>query len=334
MRCSNCGMPLSPTHTQCPRCGSPKNKIGGKIRLARPTPSSPHTSFSPLQHPPAASTAQARDIAPLPPPSLPVEEQLLFPGQEGADNTSLATIPSTPPLFSSELPQQPAIQPPTTDKAYASDIPMHMQRHRTQTSSLQTIRKPPRTKLGFTIAGSCMALGAGILVFVYILVQNPALIGSLTPQTSTASVNNNQHTQDDAAASQPAITPTANTVTATPTANSTQYIDNVRLTSGVNTTTGEPVDQRAVFHMGQSIYITLTLHPPAYNGAVCLKWTVNAVSIPYNTLVGSSALAQTNAYFYFKPQTTGNGSVEISWSATTACSDTVPIQRVPFQVQQ
>jgi hypothetical protein len=333
MRCSNCGMPLSPIHTQCPRCGTPRNKLGGKIRLARPTPSSPQAPLSPLQNPPVVPVAQSWDISPLPPPSLPVEDQLLFPGQEGEGNAPLATIPSTPPLFSSEIPPQAAIQLPTTDKSHISGIPMQMQMQstNTQAGSLQT-RKPPRTKLGFTVAGACMALSAGILVFVYILTQNPTLMGSLTPQTNTTTVNHNQKTQNDTAPL-PTITPTANAATPTPTASSAQYIDNVRLTTAVNTATGEPIDQRAVFHIGQPIYVTLTLHPLAYNGAVCLKWTVNAASIPYNTQVGSSPLAQTNAYFYFKPQAIGNGSVEVSWSATTACINTLPIQRIPFQVQ-
>ncbi|BCL82998.1 hypothetical protein ccbrp13_54630 [Ktedonobacteria bacterium brp13] len=190
----------------------------------------------------------------------------------------------------------------------------------------------PRTKLGFTLAAASMSLGAFILIFVYILSQSLTPPAPLTTQSSTASTVSNAAAQAATAQATQPLTPTALAATATPVANAQQYIDNVQLATGVNATTGTPIDQSTTFHLGQPVYVTLTVHTLAYNGAVCLTWTVNNQAIPYATTVGSSILGQTNAYFFFKPEATGNGSVDVAWSATTACANTVQIQQADFKV--
>jgi hypothetical protein len=193
--------------------------------------------------------------------------------------------------------------------------------------------RPPRTKIGFTIAGTCMAMGALILILVYFMAQN------LTSTPTTADITTNT------TAVQPAPVPThtaiAHKAKAThkpavvPTTRPTnqQYINDVQLATSVNTTTGKPVSLSNIFHVGQPVYVALTLHPLAYNGAVCLKWTVNNQAIPYNTAIGDSTLLQMNAYFFFKPGTTGQGSVDVAWANTTSCANAVAVQHLNFTVE-
>jgi hypothetical protein len=387
MRCTHCGMPLSPTLTQnqCPRCGAPNVHTGGKVRLTRAASQAPHAIFPPLEVPPVIQDAQSwstpSSSSSTPPTPSPLstysEEQLFFPGQKNDDYippvhseplqgpvqqlqpySSDSTASATPEQFATidALPQNNPTFIPTTPAPEADNsVPWDQQVyyvHRTptstpvakapQTSSTSMTRtnsdgnaseiEAPRTKLGFTLAAACMSLGAFILIFVYILSQSLMPPAPLTTQSSTVSAVPNAAAQAATAQATQPLTPTALVATATSVASAQQYIDNVQLASGVNTTTGTPLDQRTSFRLGQPVYVTLTVHTLAYNGAVCLTWTVNNQAIPYATTVGSSTLGQTNAYFFFKPEATGNGSVDVAWSATTACANTVQIQQADFQV--
>lgn len=384
MRCTHCGMPLSPTQTQnqCPRCGAPSVHTSGKARFTRVASQAPHAIFPPLEVPPVIQDAQSWNTlsssSSTPPPfSTYSEEQLFFPGQENDDYippvhseplqgpiqqlqpySSDSVASATPEQFAiiGALPQNnPTFIPATPAPEADSSLPWDQQAcyvHRTptstpiakapQTSNTSIARtnldgntsgiEAPRTKLGFTLAAACMSLGAFILIFIYILSQNLMPPMPLTTQSSTVSTVPNAAAQAATAQATQSLTPTAQAATATPVANAQQYIDNVQLASGVNAATGAPLDQRTSFRLGQPIYVTLTVHTLAYNGAVCLTWTVNNQAIPYATTVGSSTLRQTNAYFFFKPEATGNGSVDVAWSATTACANTVQIQQVDFKV--
>jgi hypothetical protein len=60
---------------------------------------------------------------------------------------------------------------------------------------------------------------------------------------------------------------------------------------------------------------------------------VNNQAIPYNTAIGDSTLLQMNAYFFFKPGTTGQGSVDVAWANTTSCANAVAVQHLNFTVE-
>jgi hypothetical protein len=211
------------------------------------------------------------------------------------------------------------------------NVPTIQQPARRQPYPYQTPGMPPRIKLGFTIAGMCFASGALLLILVAVMAQSlPSTTTNtqVTPPAKTSTANRVIATPTTAPRTPIAVTPTS-----TPMLSPASYIDNVNLASAVNTSTGTPLTESNTFHVGQSVYITMTLNQPAYNGAVCLNWSVNNNgNIPYNTMIGNSDLAQTNAYFFFKPGSTGPGQVDVYWSSSTACVTKVLIQHETFTV--
>lgn len=345
MRCSQCGCLLSPSRPNCPRCGAAVGNVGarpsGKVRLTRdpaPSPSNPHLPdnnnvshdaplswgavapvASPWESQPDAGnlSSQAGQFSPTPRPYAyqPHTNAPLSP-TTGAQNNMY--FPSTPAPASPTTPQVPRMAAPS----WVQPQP--------------TPRRQPRIKLGFTVAGMCLMAGALIMVFVFIMAQSLPL----TPITASTDVTPQPTAQP--AATQPAATqPTATQPQATPTATPTPplsgnlYVDNTSLTNGVDARTGQPLQPTQTFRLGQSVYLTMVIHQAAYSGAICLNWSVNNHSYPYAnpaTPGGATYLAQTSAYFYYKPGSVGSGFVDIYWASSTACIDKVPIQHLLFTV--
>ncbi|GCE17757.1 hypothetical protein KDK_15570 [Dictyobacter kobayashii] len=179
--------------------------------------------------------------------------------------------------------------------------------------------------------------GALIMVFVFIMAQSlqldpmaPNKVQLPAIQPANTPIATQQPTR-----SHPTITPTALPATATAPVSASQYVDNTNLTSGINTVTGQPLQSTQKFRLGQPVYVTMTIHQVAYNGAICLNWSVNNHTYPYASSASPGAatyVAQTSAYFYYKPGAIGPGFVDIYWASSTACADEVLVTHLPFTV--
>ncbi|GCE03983.1 hypothetical protein KDAU_13120 [Dictyobacter aurantiacus] len=249
-------------------------------------------------------------------------------------------VPSTPTPARQTTPQAPRMPMPA---------PPPIQRQ-------STPPRQPRIKLGFTVAGMCLMAGFLIMVFVFIMAQSlplpqnaassnaapqqsmnqpVATQPATTPAVSTPQTSATQPAATQPAATQPQATPTASSTTPTMPVSSNLYVDNASLTNGVNTQNGQPLQPTQTFRLGQLVYVTMVVHQPAYNGAICLSWSVNNQAYPYASPAnpgGATYLAQTSAYFYYKPGTTGPGFVDIYWASSTACTDKVLVQHLPFTI--
>ena len=237
---------------------------------------------------------------------------------------------SSPAAYQQGSGEQPAFNAPFGQVMPAQPISMQHATH--QEANIPDHTMPARIKLGFTVAGICFAAGTLLLILVAVLAQSLPSSPTTAQMKQPAKMSADPHLLT----STPAMvtsTPVSIQHTPTPTTTlTTIYIDNVHLASTVNTATGTPLTETGIFHVGQPVYITVTLHQPAYNGAVCLNWSINNSIVPYNTLIGNSGLAQTNAYFYFKPGSAGQGQVNVYWASSTACMDKVLVQHAVFTV--
>jgi hypothetical protein len=130
MKCTNCGLPLSPsrTPTNCPRCGTPL----GSDQKATPAPVQ-HSSYNP-------EVAQMPGYWQGEPPTFPSQapQQPVPPGQMWSQGPL-----SQPGLFQqTSLPRPPLARPPFYTR---------------------------NAKLGYIVAGLCIFTCALILVFIYFM---------------------------------------------------------------------------------------------------------------------------------------------------------------------
>lgn len=346
MKCAECGLPLSPSRTNCPRCGAPAGKASGKIRLTRDTaaPTPPHVNLPAGidtldRTPPVWPTL----TPPVLPPNDPATEQEAFPEADSGFPLSTAAFapsqhatdaaPAQNQPYGSNMPPAPAPYVPTTPPAaperYQTPTPHSKP---TVTPDRGSVTRQPKTRLGFTVAAMCFTAGIIIMIFVFIMAQ------SLAPnnqQSSTAAASKPQTANVQTTPIPPTPTSLQATPTVTPTLTGSQYINNVNLASSVDTTTGQPLQTTTEFHSTQSIYVTMSIQQAAYSGFVCLDWSVNNQPYPYASPAaptGANYLTQSNAYFYYHPGVVGNGSVKVSWASTNACTDKVLIQTLTFTV--
>ena len=334
MKCAQCGMPLSPSRTQCPRCGVLVGKSSGRIRLTRdssppPSPAIVHTDIDTISKTPPVWPTNKPPVTPsgeTPP------EQEAFPIPVGSFFPSAASFTTPQPDETAQAQHQDYVSGIPTSTPIASPVPFQMPAPQLRpTYPPRTVSpRQPKARLGFTIAGMCFITGIIIMVFVFVMAQglqtsNITANIPATPQSSIASLP-----------TQTPVSPTTPTsVQATPTLTSNQYINNVNLASSINPSTGQALQLATEFHTNQNIYVTMTIQQLAYTGAVCLEWSINNQVYPYATLAtpgGATYLTQTNAYFYYRPGTIGTGTVSISWASSTACTDKVLIQSLPFSV--
>jgi hypothetical protein len=325
MKCVQCGMPLSPTRTNCPRCGTPAGKPAGKVRLTRDSsPTPPRAKL----HTDIDTISKATPVWPsLTPPITPTRdtpsEQEAFPIPAGSFFPSVAPSNVAQAGETAQAQNYDNVRAASPEPFYRPAPPPQPMYPTKATASSQ-----PKTKLGFTVAGMCFITGIIILVFVFIMAQ------SLPSNTTTASIPTPPKPRITLPTPTPAL-PTPTSVQTTPTPTSNQYINNVGLASSVDTSTGQAIQPATEFHTNQAIYVTMTIQQLAYTGAVCLEWSVNNQVYPYASAAtpgGASYLTQTNAYFFYRPGTIGTGKVSISWASTTDCTDKVLIQSLPFSV--
>jgi hypothetical protein len=179
-------------------------------------------------------------------------------------------------------------------------------------------------RVGFTIAGTCIAAGTLILLLVFALART-------LPQNDTAQTNQ-QTRQSSKAVTAP--TPTAEpTIEPSPTSSPTgdqQYFSGAQLGSEINNNTAQLVTQTNSFKLHQKIFVTFQVHTGTQVGTACLlwHWGNNSQSQFQFQLQGSSG----SAYSFMPAEATGAGKVEIYYASTTDCSGKVLAQTADFSV--
>jgi hypothetical protein len=347
MRCTQCGMPLSPTNTsmQCPRChtvngvrpkptvplssqqyadlacGGPEgSQHYGQVASSWQVEASPQMPFpsAPLFSSEAAGRQQNRvSLSPMAGVPFPQVGQMWQPSNSQA--AVPVAIPAPPPApMEVNMPSSGAQYPvpERTASMYSAPAP--------------AVRpQPPRmSNVGFIVAGLCVIVGALILVFVYVMAQTLLFTSTGTITASTATPFVTAHSMPSPTASIP--TPTVVTSPTIGTFPGQQYIDNPQMASAVNTNTAQPLQVTAMFQVNQRIYVTFDIHPNGNNGAVCLVWYLNdRIVTQFPFAVTASARA---GYSYAVYGVSGTGYVEIYWAGSVACNDKLLAQHVNFTI--
>ena len=307
MKCTHCGLPLSPTNTSkiCPRCHNSLVPAPGPVVQQTQEQVDNQAWTGSAQGP---SWTQAQQWQSPPTPSSPMRTADSYQNQ----------IPFTPaaqaPLLRAE--QTPRSAPtPTPGVMYSTPVPAM----RPQT--------PHMSNRGFIISALCVISGGLILVFVYFIAMGlpAAPTTGANPVTSVTTKNTVAATPTT-----PILTPTA---VPSPTAGAllgNQFIDNTQMASTVNTTTAQPLLLTTTFKINQKIYVTFDIHPNGKNGAVCLYWYLNNKSVtqfPFGVTASAKA-----GYSYAIYGGTGPAYVDIYWASTISCSDKILAQHVSFTV--
>lgn len=306
MKCTNCGFPLSPTHTNmpCPRCHSSttsnpelvvQQQIQGQSGNQAWTtgPYQDQIPFPSAEQVPFSQPDQKWQSSPAPTPT-PVNMQATF-----HQNSAPYAVPNRTAGAIYSAPSAP---------------PIHPQTRRT-------------SNLGFIVAGLCVFAGGLILILVYFMaigLQSSSSASTYT--TAPAATKNSLPTPHTTAALSPTVAPSS-TVGAFP---GQQYIDNPQMASAINFTTTQPLQPTTTFKVNQKIYVTFNIHPAGKNGAICLYWYLNNKNVtqfPFPVTANAKA-----GYSYAIYGGTGTAFVEIFWSSTTTCSDKLLAQHVNFTV--
>lgn len=337
MKCTNCGLPLSPNHTQviCPRChattqAGPKptlpqtsqsfdnqgwNGQGGQTGL----PDSPWGQAQPVSYYQEGTLTQVQ-----PPPSPqwntnPQHDQLPFP-QPG--QLWHATPPPTP--IPTPTPGTYGAVAPTNSNAYMA--PPH------STGAIYPppipLRRPPTPRtsnFGFFVATLFVITGGLMLAVVYFMALS-------LPQTdaTSASLSTPQSAQSIVPSPTTAKTPIVNLTPTTSALPGQAYIDTAQMASAVNINTAQPLQTTTSFRENKKIYVTFAIHPNGKSGAVCLYWYLNSHTITqYPFTVTATAKAGYSFAVYGDP---GAAYVDIYWASTITCSDKILAQHVIFTV--
>ena len=311
MRCTSCGLPLSPSrvNSTCPRCGTP-------IGSGQKAPVEPQQAYWEN-----ADVSQAGAGTPRLDDQWAQNMQGHFYSTPG---TPLPHMPEYLPGISKLTPQQPPQQPSQSGQMWFQG-PISQPGFSPGTLPPKQANPPGYSRkmmLGFTLAGLCILTGGLILVSVYFLALG----------LSGHSSNNTVTTNSITSASTPT---TALTATAIPSPTATiypgqQYIDNAQMASAVDVNSLQPTQLGTTFKTNQKIYVAFQLHPAGHSGAVCLIWYLNGAQITkYSFAVDANSKL---SYAYSIYGSAGPAYVEIYWANTTQCTDQVLAQHVDFTV--
>lgn len=329
MKCASCGLPLSPTRTNCPRCGTAVP--GGQPHH---TPNGAPISWA--QQQPGTATPQMQ---------VEVQQPNWSPSWNGSQAPFSQQAPTAQPGNTPPYPlstsgsnyganQQPYIiqntpaMPPMRETA----TPGSFQQSSTFSPSPHTIEHSQkgagkrRMPFGFTIATLCVVTGGLLLIFVYILsgpLSSSANNSGQTPSSTKRTV---------AVTPSPTPPPPSPTPTSFPGA---QYISGVQTASTINRTTAMPITLATTFKVKQTIYVTFDTHPGGHNGGVCLIWYLNGKSLSGSSYAFSVGSVSSTAYSFTTMSAPGSADVEIYWSLLSSCSDPnkVLAQRANFTVR-
>lgn len=345
MRCSNCGLPLSPSRTSCPRCGTvhtTSSKKGKSEQDGLPPQAGnfaagnmsagPH--IQPENFEAGAVYAPQWNAYPAPtfheaPASYAVETaQQAFPLPDKAqaffDPSPTIKKQSMPHHVPQQLDQNwhstPASQTMFQSPNWAPMQPFALVNRDTSGNDQ---RRQRNMRIGFTAASICLIAGALMLTFVSIMIQ------PLLPANSVSS----QVIHTDASNSYSATASPLSARIPTPHQNlpGAQYINNAHMANAINQGTGQATAYATNFTPNQRIYVTFALNTGSQGGAVCLIWYLNSQYISqYAFPVGKNQLY--NSYSYNSMTSAGSGYVEIYWASTVACTDKLLAEHVTFTV--
>ena len=299
MRCSSCGLPLSPSRAQtnCPRCSTP---IGPDPKATEQQYQRPYWEHAgTVQAGTPTQTDQWAEQPPYHPPVAQIPEY-----QQGV-------LQRYPPQQAGYM----RLHGPASQPGFSQPTRLP------SASQAMTPRNFRNSRLWFTVAGLCILAGALILVFVYVsAIVSP---GGNTTTTGTGSP-----------VSLPTKTPTPTATTApTPTATiypDQQYINNAQMASAINSSSLQPTQLTTTFKTNQKIYVTFQLHPAGHTGAVCLLWYLNGLQITqYSFAISANSKL---SYAYATYGGTGAAYVELYWASTMQCTDQRLAQHVDFTV--
>ncbi len=289
MRCSRCDMPLSPTKTSCPRCGTAVGAVSGGFKGQGELPFAvAQVPFGQRQQNSSGFVGTAVEVAPIQYNWGPRQDTPLV-AVSGSPMT-----PLTPELASSNV--QEVLATPT--QFPLPDVGNHS------------------TVIGFSLAGLCIGVACLLLLFVYVIAQTLPLTSNGSPARLGGSSLVTQNT--------PTIAPSpkATSPIASPTATypGQQYIVNAQTSTTINFATAQPTFPTSTFKAGQTIYITFNVRPNGQTRAVCLLWYINATqfaSYPFSI----SSTSATVAYSYANTSNVGPGYVEIYLENAPSCID-------------
>ena len=307
MKCTHCGLPLSPTNTSeiCPRCHNSLVPAPGTAKQQTQEQVGNQAWSGSAQGP---SWTQAQQWQSPPTSSSPMWMAASYQNQ----------IPFTP------FAQPPLLQANQAPQSTSTPTPGVM--YSTPAPAMRP-QAPRMSNRGFILAALCVISGGLILVFVYfVAVGLPA-----SPSTDA------NHVTSVATKNIVAVTPTTSILTPTivpsPTAGAfpgSQYIDNAQMASAVNTATAQPLLVSTTFKVNQKIYVTFNINPNGKNGAVCLYWYLNNKSVtqfPFAVTANAKA-----GYSFAVYGGTGPAYVEIYWASTVSCTDKILAQHVNFTI--
>jgi len=155
LKCATCDLPLSPTRTICPRCGTPRAGKQSKIAVSSWVPSA-GTILASLQRRQNGEQPQVE--------------------QETLHSAPQRTTVDTP--FTSQTAAQSYQLPPLTN-GESSPVPDTTTPHKI--TPLHTLVTSPQ--VGFAVAGLCVILAGLLLAFVSFMTTSPHLLSS---QASTS----------------------------------------------------------------------------------------------------------------------------------------------------
>lgn len=294
MRCTNCGLPLSPARAQstCPRCGVAVNSGQEVEQLPFDQPAWGAMGTTPQQYNP-----WGQQTSTPPYQQWPQNQAGIMPGQFDG-----APVPGT---LRSGFPQSP--MPPRRPAP------------------------PPRRKTSTGLKVALVGLIAATVVLGLIAVLGLTRLGK--PSSNSPSANATTATTNQQASTSPTATsaPSA-TVSASVTPTGTaypgqQYIDSAQMTTGPDATT-QPTTS---FIVGSKMYVTFNVHPPSQGGDICAYWFLNGTQIVKTTPISiSPSRHSSNTWAVY--DSAGSAYVELYWASDATCADQVLAQHVEFTV--
>ena len=293
MRCTNCGLPLSPTSTSsnCPRCHI------ALVSEAKPIAAYP--GFPPVAQIPLPQAGQMWRPDPTPSP-LPTPE----PMEAAVRNISASDM---------------------RDARTVGALPSGQGMMHSKPTPILPVQRGRVGNGGFILAGLCVITGGLILVFVYFMASGLPSINTTSGSMETTKITGGTLP--------PATIAPSPTILLSPSVEAfpgQQYIDNAQLASAINTNTAQPIQTATTFKANQRIYVTFNIHPNGKSGAVCLFWYLNKnIITQYPFAVTAAANA---GYSYATYGAAGVSYVEIYWASSTTCSDKILAQHVNFTV--
>lgn len=300
MKCSSCGLPLSPAraNANCPRCGASPNTGSKSAGAANP----PNPAFyeAPSWGGNGVGVAPGLGMSPQ-------NEQWGQRGQGGelsSYNPSVASATQAPLLQPGAINRVPTAEPGVPKWPPSPRFP-----------------QPPRdnrTRVGFLVAGLCIVAGGLLLVFVYFMA-----IGAGNNSGNTGSATQTVPSPTSGASPTTTPSPTATTYPGS------QFIANAQASS-TPPSGSQPGQPANTFKVNQKFYVSFNLHTGGQKGAVCLIWYLNGQkAFTSNFPVGANTRFSYAYVIYGSP---GPAYVELYWASDTTCANQVLAQHVDFTI--